>query len=151
MVKFRLKLSILCVFKCAAVMMCYILFACSSTNSKPLLVSFSADSSSIVFSNVDPAGLLHLNDIKASDSVLNDLIAVLQTPSESDSVIKESLIPGHLTLTDTNIVFTPNIPFVKGRDYLVITYINTKFGTAEQAIKSELRTGVRPNQITLTR
>ncbi|TCD03297.1 hypothetical protein [Pedobacter psychroterrae] len=125
--------------------------ACSTTNSKPLLIDFSADSTCIVFSNIDRPGLLQLTGVATQDSVLNSLISVLQTPSETDSLTKETPLAGKLTITDTNIVFKPFRPFLRGNDYLVITYLNARFGTEEQILKSQLNTAVRPHQVVLTR
>ena len=151
MVKYRVKFSgiwfflpVLCVCIC-------MLGACSTTNNKPLLIGFSADSSSIVVSHIDRPGLLQLNTVDAQDSALSSLITVLQTPSETDTLFREAPMEGQLILTDTNIVFKPSQPFVKGRDYLVITYLNARFGTAEQIFKSKLNTSVKPQQVVLTR
>ena len=147
----RFNLLIASLFLYAVICYTCILFSCTSTNNKPLLISFSPDSTSIVFSNIDRTGLLHLNNIANQDSVLHELISVLQTPSETDSTVMESPLDGNLVLTDTNIVFTPNAPFVKGRDYLIITYLNSRFGTADEVVKSELNTRVRSHQVVLKR
>ena len=151
MFKYRIKFVVFRNFLCVLPLLgCYFL-ACTSTNSKPLLISFSADSTAIEFSNIDRPGLLQLQHTAAKDSVLNELIAVLQTPSETDTTIKEISLAGTLSLTDSNIVFTPQKPFVKGNDYLIITYLNARFGTADQILKSQLNTTVKPTQVLLTR
>jgi hypothetical protein len=124
---------------------------CSSSNSKPLSIAFSTDSSKIVISNIDKPGLLGLQQLKTQDSVLKELIAVLQTPSETDSAIREELIPGKYSVTDTGVVFSPAKPFIKGREYLVITHMNAKFGDAEQIAKGQLSLGVKPVQKSLIR
>ncbi len=128
-----------------------ILAACSSTNSKPLLIGFSADSTSIVFSNIDRPGLLQLKSLKEKDSTLHDLISVLHAPSEKDSLTREAPVPGKILINENNVVFTPDRPFSKGSDYLIITFLNARFGTEEEILKSQLNTGVRPHQILLTR
>ena len=114
MVKCVVRLSLGCAF--AAV-----LISCSSTNSKPLLVNFSADSTLIEINNIDRAGLLQLKSLKQGDSSLNDLVSVLHTPSEHDSTIKEMPVVGVVLITDTNIVFRPDKPFLRGNDYFVVT------------------------------
>jgi hypothetical protein len=124
---------------------------CSSSNSKPLSIAFSADSNSIVISNIDKPGLLGLQQIKSQDSIFRELISILQTPSEKDTAIREELIPGKYAVSDTGIVFTPQQPFVKGREYLVITHMNAKFGDAEQIAKGQLSLGVKPVQKSLVR
>jgi len=124
---------------------------CSSSNNKPLSIAFSKDSSAIVVSDIDKPGLLQLRELDPTDSVFKELIAVLQTPSEKDTSIREELIPGRYLLSDTSIVFLPNQPFIKGREYLVITHLNAKFGDAEQIAKGQLSLGVKPAQQSLVR
>ncbi|WP_449435614.1 hypothetical protein [Pedobacter steynii] len=106
MVKFFVK--ILMAF-CATTLV----FSCTSTNSKPLLIEFSVDSSAIVFRNIDQAGLLQLKNAPAADSVFYDVLTVLQTPSEKDSLIKEMPVNGKITANDEGLVFVPEKPFVK--------------------------------------
>ncbi|RZK72054.1 MAG: hypothetical protein EOO92_20085 [Pedobacter sp.] len=137
--------------KVAILLFCLGIIACSSSNNKPLAIMFSADSTSIVISNVDRAGLLQLQNLKLTDSAYSNLISVLQTPSEKDSAIREELIGGTYQISDSTIVFTPAVSFVKNRDYLVITHINAKFGNAEQVAKGSLSTGVKPVEKQLTR
>lgn len=124
---------------------------CSSSNSKPLSIEFARDSSTIIISNIDKPGLLGLRQLKPQDSVFKELIAVLQTPSEKDSAIREELIPGNYAVSDSGVVFSPAQPFVKGREYLVITHMNAKFGDAEQVAKGQLSLGVKPVQKSLLR
>ena len=124
---------------------------CSSSNSKPLSIAFASDSTKIVISNIDRPGLLGLQQLKPQDTVFRELIAVLQTPSEKDSTIREEPIPGNYSVSDTGVVFSPAQPFVKGREYLVITHMNAKFGDAEQVAKGQLSLGVKPVQKSLVR
>ena len=127
------------------------LFACSSANNKPLLIDFSADSSAIVFNNIEQAGLSQLQKSEGKDSTLNNLIAVLQSPSEKDATLKELPVNGKVLLTDSNVVFIPLRPFVKGRDYLVITHLSARFGAIADLLKGEVVNRVRPQQKLLTR
>ncbi|WP_316842973.1 hypothetical protein [Pedobacter gandavensis] len=124
---------------------------CSDANNKPLSIDFSADSSKIVFTHIDPRGLLELQGLKNRDSVLNDLISVLQTPSEKDSLIREEPIPGQMTLSDSSLVFSPLQPFVKGRTYLVITHLNIQFAKPEEIVKGKLSYSIKPQQKVLNR
>lgn len=127
------------------------LIGCSSSNSKPLLIKFSADSTSILISNIDKPGLLELKRISADDSLYRGLIAVLQTPSERDTAIREEPVDGSYMTTDSNVVFTPLLPFVVGRDYLVITHLNSKFGDVKDIAKGTLNTAIKPAQKLLSR
>lgn len=128
-----------------------LLFACSSTNNKPLFIGFSADSSAIVFNNIDQAGLLQLQSLEGNDTTLNSLVSVLETPSEHDSTLKEAPVDGKIMVTDSCLVFTPSSPFVKGRDYLVITHLNSRFGSIKDLMKDEVANRIRPKQQLLTR
>jgi hypothetical protein len=144
MVKIFVKASMaLCAISCV--------FACTSTNSKPLLIGFSADSSAVVFKNIDPAGLLQLKNAPAADSVFHDLISVLETPSEKDTAIKEMPVNGRVSIDGEGLVFVPEKPFVKGRDYLIITYLNVRFGNAEDIMKGKVNYSLKPLQKLLTR
>lgn len=124
---------------------------CTRANKKKLGINFSADSTAIVFDNVDQAGLLQLKNSHYPDSVLNELISILQTPSERDTGIKELPIPGHIEITDSNIVFNPDTLFVRGRDYLVITHLNSSFGDASKIMEGKLSNKVKPLQKLLTK
>ncbi len=127
------------------------LYGCSSSNSKPLLITFSADSTNIELNNVDKVGLWRLHELKSSDSLLNELVVVLQVPSETDTSLKEMPLDGDVVLTDSNVVFQPAMPFLKGRQYLVITHLNAKFGDVGDMLSGKLATHVKPIQKLLIR
>ncbi|WP_316810420.1 hypothetical protein [Pedobacter heparinus] len=127
------------------------LFACSSANNKPLLIGFNSDSTAIVFKQIEQSGLLELQQLKPGDSAFNNLVAVLQTPSEKDTSINEAPVEGRFSVTDSNLVFIPARPFVRGRDYLVITHLNAKFGQMKDLLVGELKNRVKPQQKLLTR
>ncbi|NQX42279.1 hypothetical protein SAMN05421820_1103 [Pedobacter steynii] len=126
-------------------------FACSNANNKPLSIDFSSDSTKIVISHIDRTGLLELKNSSKGDSSLNEMLSVLQTPSEQDSAIREEPIAGKVMLTDSNIVFVPAQPFVKGRDYLVITHLNIRFGGVEEIVKGKVSYSIKPQQKFLKR
>ena len=126
-------------------------FACSNANNKPLSIDFSSDSTKIVISHIDRTGLLELKNSNKGDSTLNEMLSVLQTPSERDSAIREEPIAGRVVLTDSNIVFIPVQPFQKGRDYLVITHLNIRFGGVEEIVKGKVSYSIKPQQKFLTR
>lgn len=135
----------------AAFVLAALLFACSSTNNKPLLIDFSADSSAIVFNNIDPGGLLQLKSLNKRDSILYQLISVLETASEKDPAIREQEIAGNIMATDSNLVFIPVQPFVKDRDYLIVTHLNVEFGQLKDLLNGDLVNRIRPIQKVLTR
>jgi hypothetical protein len=124
---------------------------CSSADEKSLSIDFSPDSSAIVFSHIDQAGLTQLRNAQYPDSILSELISVLQTPSERDTSLKETPVEGHLKLTDSTIVFYPDTSFVSGRDYLVITHLNTSFVDAKRVLTNGVSVKLRPVQKVLSR
>jgi hypothetical protein len=127
------------------------LLACSSANNKPLLIDFNADSSAIAFNHIDKAGLLQLQTGQNADSLLHNLVSVLETPSEKDTTLKEAPVEGRFKVSDSNLVFIPARPFVKGRDYLVITHLNTHFGQLKDVVNGGLSNRVKPASKLLTR
>jgi hypothetical protein len=129
----------------------FLLSACSLTNNKPVLIDFTADSTAITFNNIDPAGLLKLQSLDKGDSILHQLISVLETPSERDSTVKEQEITGDIMATDSNLVFIPAHPFIRGRDYLVVTHLNAEFGELKDLLSGDLANRIRPVQQLLTR
>ncbi len=128
------------------------LFAgCSSDERSALSIDFSPDSTAIVFRGIDQAGLNQLRNADYPDSVLSDLISVLQTPSERDTSIKEMPVQGHLKLTDSTIIFYPDTSFVRGRDYLVVTHLNTSFVDAKRVLTNGVSIKLKPVQKLLSR
>lgn len=124
---------------------------CSSDEQKTLSIDFSPDSTAVVFSGIDQAGLTQLKNARYPDSVLNELISVLQTPSERDTSLKEMPVQGHLKLTDSTIVFYPDTSFVRGRDYLVITHLNTSFVDAKRILTNSVSIKLKPVQKLLSK
>jgi len=127
------------------------LFSCSSANNKPVLIAFSADSSEIVFSGIDAAGLLKVRNIPGIDTAYQQVISVLETPEEDDSTGMELPFSGKLSFTDSTLVFKPLVPFVPGKSYLVVSYINVKFGNTAMVLNEKLNAGLKPKQVMLIR
>lgn len=128
-----------------------LILSCSSANNKPVLIGFSADSTAIVFSGIDHAGLLKVSDVIHADTAYQEIISVLQTPGEDDSTGMELPFPGKVNITDSTVVFTPLTPFVKGKSYLVVSYMNVKFGNTDMVLSQKLNSGMKPDQVFLTR
>lgn len=124
--------------------------ACSSEN-KPLKIEFSKDSSAIVFSQLEPVGLLQLKNKLQTDTLYQKLATVLQTPGDNDSTDMEKDWPGRLSLKGDELIFTPDTPFVKGKSYLVQTMLNTAFATKKDIFSSEVGHQVKPIQKVLVR
>lgn len=126
-------------------------FGCSTSNSEPISICFSADSNKILISNIDPAGLYQIKNNIKTDTMYQKLVSVLQTPAEDDSVSMEMDWPGTLSVAGDSLVFIPNKPFVKGKNYLVETMINSKFASGADILKSDVGHSLKPQQKTLIR
>lgn len=127
------------------------LLSCSQTNTKPLLIAFSSDSSQIVIKDINEAGLFQLKTNINKDSSYQNLVTVLQTPNDDDSISMEIEWQGKLSLKFNELLFTPNQPFVKGKTYLVETIINSQFASGKDIIKGKVGTQIKPQQQILKR
>ena len=127
------------------------LYSCSSANNKPVLIGFSPDSTAIVFSGIDHAGLLKVRDVIHADTAYQEIISVVQTPGEDDSTGMELPFPGKVNVTDSTLVFKPLTPFIPGKSYLVVSYTNVKFGNTAMVLSQKLNSGMKPDQVMLTR
>lgn len=136
---------------CFVLAVSFSLFSCSSTNNKPLLIGFSADSAAIVVTNIDKDGLYQLKSDTTTDSLKSQLISVVQTPSDLDSAIMESPIAGRVVVTDSSVVFIPAQALVSGRDYLVSTYLNSRFASVGNVLKGRMSYSVKPSEKLLHR
>ncbi|RYE44034.1 MAG: hypothetical protein EOP48_22680 [Sphingobacteriales bacterium] len=126
------------------------LSACTAKDTD-VSIQFSSDSTAIVISNIDEAGLYVLKkELPVGDS-LNHLISVLELPGDQDSLMMETELQGKISLSEKQLVFYPGRPFIRGRSYLVSTILNTKFGNTKEAMKSNIRLRAVPQQQTLTR
>ena len=135
----------------AAINLLWCLTACDSTNSKPLSIAFSADSSKIIIRNINDAGLYQLKTNRDTDSAYQKIVSVLQTPAEDDSTSMEIDYPGKLAVMGDSLVFTPNNPFVKSNVYIVETMINTQFAKGEEIVKSNVGYQLKAQQKFLKR
>lgn len=127
------------------------LMSCSSANNKPLSVRFSPDSTAIIFSDIDPAGLGLIRNIPGVDTAHADLITVLETPADEDTTSMEHNVRGKLEVTDSTLVFRPAESFISGKNYLVISYMNAQFASTDKIISGRLNPGVKPQQVMLRR
>lgn len=137
-------------FPASVICFCF-LFSCNTTNEKPLVIVFSSDSSQIVVKDINQVGLFQLKSHIDTDSAYQKLVTVLQTPADDDSTSMEVEWQGNLSLKGDELLFTPNLPFLKGKTYLVETILNTQFASGEDIIKDKIGTQVKPQQQTLKR
>lgn len=127
------------------------LFGCSAANKTPIDIEFSADSNAILLKHVDAAGLHQLRNTAGLESNASLFLRVLDTPSEDDSTTVEMEVEGKVSIVDDQVEFRPVTPFVKGKAYLVTTYLNTKFGNFRSVLTGSMSRGVKPNQKLLRR
>ena len=124
--------------------------SCSNTNNKPI-IKFSRDSLSIIIKNIDEASLLQVkNAYKANADTLN-LISVLIKPGDLDSVQDELEMPGKVKVSGDSVVFNPDQPFVKGKVYVVESYIGVKFATVGNLISGNAKHNLQAQRQTLKR
>lgn len=128
-----------------------LLFSCNTENNKPLVISFSSDSSQIVVKDIHEVELFQIRSHIDTDSAYQKLVTVLQTPAEDDSTSMETEWPGKLTIAKDHLLFTPNVPFVKGKTYLVETILNTEFASGEDIVKGRMNVQIKPQQQILKR
>lgn len=115
------------------------------------MIGFSPDSSSIVFSGIDPAGLLELRNTPGIDTSYGFVISVMELPAENDSVSLEHSFPGRLLVSDSTVIFTPERAFPSGKSYQVVSYLNAKFGDAGMMLTGKLDHKVKPQEVILRR
>nr|WP_199077031.1 hypothetical protein [Pedobacter sp. ASV19] len=115
------------------------------------MISFSSDSNAVVISGVSAAGLAQLKNSPVQDSLVYSLLSLLQTPSEQDTSVVEQPIKGLISVQDSTIIFKPESSFVKGRDYLVLTYLNSQFANAGAMLKGQMTYKLKPVQKVLSR
>lgn len=125
--------------------------ACNSTKSRPLEIDFSKDSASIEIRNIDPAGMAKIRNGELNDSLLQELVTVLESPMVGDSAGVELEVPGKILPASDALIFKPEAPFEKGRQYMVLTYVNSRFADFQSIIKSQTKFNMAPNQKVLWR
>ena len=137
--------------KLLLVIISLILLSCDTTNNKPLLINFSADSTKIVIANIDPVGLAQLKNNLKTDSMYQKLVSVLQTPADDNSTNMEIEWPGKLSMQGDSLIFMPDSAFKKGKTYLVETILNAKFASGKEILRSEVGHRIKAQQKTLRR
>ena len=90
------------------------------------------------------------NAYRANADTLN-LVSVLLKPGDLDSIQDELEVPGKLKILGDSLVFNPNQPFLKGKEYLVESYIGIKFATVGDLIMGKGKQNLKAQQQTLKR
>jgi len=127
------------------------LAACNSTKNRPLDIDFSGDSTSIVIKNIDPAGMAKIKNGELDNSLVQELVTVVESPLAGDTAELQLQMPGKVLPVGDSLIFQPARPFERGRKYMVLTYINSKFADFQSVIKSKTKFNMAPNQQVLWR
>ena len=124
----------------------------SCTNQrKKNIIKFSADNNSIVIKNIDEASLFQVKSMWKANPDSVTFITVLLTPGDQDSLQTEEEISGKVMVIGDSIVFSPSKPFLKGKTYLVESYVGVKFADAGKLFKGSIKHNLEPQQQILTR
>ncbi|WP_412466996.1 hypothetical protein [Pedobacter sp. KLB.chiD] len=126
------------------------MFSCSNRNKKPV-IKFSGDSTSIIIKNIDEASLLQVKNAYQHKSDTVEMISVLIKPGDLDSIQDEQEVPGRIKILGDSLVFIPDQPFVKGKEYQVESYIGVKFATVGDLVTGKGRQNLKAQQQTLKR
>ncbi|MNQ94679.1 hypothetical protein D3C85_1102020 [compost metagenome] len=90
------------------------------------------------------------NAHKDSSNAFN-LVTVLLKPGELDSVQDELEVPGKINIAGDSLVFNPDSSFVKGKTYVVESYIGVKFATVGNLISGNAKQNLQAQRQTLRR
>ncbi|TCD12762.1 hypothetical protein EZ449_01580 [Pedobacter frigidisoli] len=124
--------------------------SCSGTNKKPI-IKFSRDSTTIIIKNIDKASLLQLKNAYAINADSIDLISVLVKPGELDRLQDEIEVIGKVNLLGDSLVFKPDLPFKKNKNYLVESFIGVQFANAGKLLSGSIKQNLQPQKQILTR
>lgn len=140
-----------CFFKYQAII-AVVLFSlsCSNTNNRPI-IKFSEDSSSIIIKNIDEASLLQVKNAYQANADTLNMVSVLVKPGDLDSLQDELEVPGKIKIVGDSLVFNPDQPFLKDKEYLVESYIGIKFATAGDLIMGKGKQNLKAQRQTLKR
>ncbi|HEY8929862.1 MAG TPA: hypothetical protein VIM55_11760 [Mucilaginibacter sp.] len=98
------------------------LCACTNKTKAPLVhVSLTDSNRSIRFSGLDLAVINEINRDSVPE-VWETLVPVFRMPKDTDLKNYQPVQHGKYVLKDSSIVFTPDIPFVKGQKYFTRCY-----------------------------
>ncbi|MGN8056906.1 hypothetical protein ACTJKN_11565 [Pedobacter sp. 22163] len=140
-----------CFFKYQAVIAIILLaLSCSNTNNRPI-IKFSGDSSSIIIKNIDEASLLQVKNAYQANADTINLVSVLIKPGDLDSIQDELEVSGKVKILGDSLIFNPDQPFLKGKEYLVESYVGIKFATVGDLIKGNGKQNLKAQRQTLKR
>lgn len=90
------------------------------------------------------------NAYKANADTIN-MVTVLLKPGELDSIQDELEVPGKINVAGDSLVFNPDSAFMKGKTYVVESYIGVKFATVGNLISGTAKQNLQAQRQTLKR
>ncbi len=126
------------------------MFSCSNRNNKPL-IKFSRDSTSIIIKNIDEASLFQVKNAYQNKADTINMISVLVKPGDNDRIQDEQEVSGKIEVLGDSLVFSPDEPFSKGKEYLVESYIGVKFATVGDLVMGKGKQNLKAQRQTLKR
>jgi len=115
---------------------CLFFTSCSFNRGEDLSITFSADSSKIVFAGIEETNLYQLKQALNNNSINANLVNVVQI--DDDFPDKDKDIDGKLSVVGNDLLFTPDSALIKGRKYLIRTVLQSSFGKTSDILKSDL-------------
>jgi len=127
-----------------------VIISCSGTNNKPS-IKFSRDSTAIVIKNFDESSLFQVRDVYLNQADSNHLVSVFQQAGELDSLQDDVAVTGKFKFAGDSLTFIPSTPFIQGKNYIVESFINVKFGNAGKLISGKANYNLQPQKELLKR
>lgn len=127
-----------------------VIISCSGTNNKPS-IKFSRDSTAIVIKNFDESSLFQVRDVYLNQADSNHLVSVFKQAGELDSLQDDVALMGKFKFAGDSLTFIPSTPFIQGKNYIVESFINVKFGNAGKLISGKANYNLQPQKELLKR
>jgi len=137
--------------KVVIILMSCMSFACHfATSESDVQIGFNRDSTAVLL-GLDQAGRLQAQDFLKRGQDTEALLSVVQLIDENDSTGMEQVYPGKLEIHQDSLLFIPDQPFQRGKQYLVQTMLGSSFGTTADVLKAEMGSAPKAQARTLTR
>ncbi len=115
---------------------CLVFSSCFFKKEEAFKVSFSLDSTKIIFSGLEEVNFFQGRNRIEQGHIAENLVSVVAIDSEEGA--EEKTIKGQLLIDGKTLIFEPDTPFVKGQRYLLRTILNSSFGKTTDILKSDL-------------
>ncbi len=121
--------------------------SCRETTKEKLLIGFSSDSSAIELRGLDKASGYELKKVLQDGlGEAAELVVVMETPGEDDSVTMEKEWSGKWSFSGDHLRFEPLQSFEKGKSYRVETILGTSFADWKKVIAGGMESNL-PRQV----